>query len=83
MTLRSVLRSLAGLVAPVLLLVGEDLPAADWVRAGLNTNQPVWGVRGGLLWAVPPGGFRSASGPRGLIRLGYPIASSRLYVNQW
>jgi hypothetical protein len=48
--------------------------AAEWVRAGLNTNQPVWGVRGGLLWAIPPGGFRSASGPRGLIRLGYPIA---------
>jgi hypothetical protein len=58
---------------------GGSLRAADWVRAGLNTNQPIWGIRGGLLWAVPPGGFRAASGPRGLIRLGYPIASNGGY----
>ncbi|HOC58056.1 MAG TPA: hypothetical protein PKI20_20730 [Verrucomicrobiota bacterium] len=58
---------------------GENLPAADWVRAGLNTNQPIWGLRGGLLWAVPPGGFRAASGPRGLIRVGYPIATNGGY----
>jgi hypothetical protein len=49
------------------------------VRAGLNTNQPLWGVRGGLLWALPPGGFRFASGPRGLIRVGYPIATNGGY----
>jgi hypothetical protein len=48
----------------------------DWVRAGLNTNQPIWGPRGGLLWAVPPGGFRPAGGPRGLIRVGYPISTN-------
>jgi hypothetical protein len=46
--------------------------AADWVRPGVSTNQPVWGLRGGLLWAVPPGGFRAGE-PRGLIRLGYPV----------
>ena len=49
------------------------------MRAGLNTNQPVWGVRGGLLWALPPGGFRSASGPRGLIRVGFPTATNGGY----
>ncbi|MCW5553864.1 MAG: hypothetical protein KIS67_17110 [Verrucomicrobiae bacterium] len=53
--------------------------AADWVRAGMNTNQPVWGVRGGLLWAVAPGGFRANSEPRGLIRLGYPILTNGGY----
>lgn len=58
---------------------GENVSAADWVRAGLNTNQPLWGARGGLLWAVPPGGFRSASGPRGLIRVGYPISTNGSY----
>lgn len=58
---------------------GARARGADWVRAGLNTNQPLWGVRGGLLWAVPPGGFRSASGPRGLIRVGYPIATNGGY----
>jgi len=58
---------------------GRNAQAADWVRAGLNTNQPVWGVRGGLLWAIPPGGFRSSGGPRGLIRLGYPISTNGGY----
>jgi hypothetical protein len=58
---------------------GARAQATDWVRAGLNTNQPLWGVRGGLLWALPPGGFRSASGPRGLIRVGYPIATNGGY----
>lgn len=54
------------------LLGGVTASAADWVRAGLNTNQPVWGIRGGLLWATAPGGFRPGE-PRGLIRLGYPV----------
>jgi hypothetical protein len=58
---------------------GARAQSSDWVRAGLNTNQPLWGIRGGLLWAVPPGGFRSASGPRGLIRVGYPIATNGGY----
>ena len=59
--------------------VGGNAQAADWVRAGLNTNQPVWGVHGGLLWAVPPGGFRPGGEPRGLIRLGYPISTNGGY----
>lgn len=47
--------------------------AADWIRAGLNTNRPVWGLRGGLLFAIHPGGFSTGEGgPRGLIRIGYP-----------
>jgi hypothetical protein len=36
-------------------------------------------VRGGLLWAIPPGGFRAASGPRGLIRVGYPTSTNGGY----
>jgi hypothetical protein len=44
-----------------------------WVRAGLTTNSPVWGINGGFHFAVHPGGFtRGVGGPRGLIRLGYP-----------
>ena len=53
-------------------------PRTDWVRAGLNTNQPIWGVRGGLLWAIAPAGFRGRE-PRGLIRLGYPIINGNSY----
>jgi hypothetical protein len=52
--------------------------AADWVRPGWSTNQPVWGLRGGLLWAVAPGGFRGGE-PRGLIRLGYPVLAGQRY----
>jgi hypothetical protein len=50
----------------------------DWVRPGLSTNQPVWGIRGGLLWAVAPAGFRPGE-PRGLIRLGYPVLPEGRY----
>jgi len=52
--------------------------AADWSRPGLSTNQPVWGVRGGLLWAVAPAGFRGGE-PRGLLRLGYPVLPGNRY----
>ena len=58
---------------------GGKAQEADWVRAGLNTNQPLWGIRGGSLWAVPTGGFGSASGPRGLIRVGYPFPGRQLW----
>lgn len=66
----------------MLVLVSFIPPAADSadsVRPGLNTNQPVWGMRGGLLWAVSPGGFRANSEPRGLIRLGYPMLTNGGY----
>lgn len=53
--------------------------AVDWVRPGINTNQPVWGVRGGLMWALPPGGFRPRGEPGGLIRVGYPILTNGAY----
>lgn len=46
---------------------------ADWVRAGLDVQEPKWGLRGGLQFAIPPGGFTGGKGgPRGLIRIGYP-----------
>jgi hypothetical protein len=56
----------------------STVAAADWVRAGLNTNQLVWGARGGLLFAIHPAGFRTPE-PRGLIRLGYPILTNGDY----
>ena len=51
---------------------------SDWIRPGLSTNAPVWGVRGGLLWAVAPAGFRGGE-PRGLLRLGYPVLPENRY----
>ena len=57
-------------------------PGADspWLRAGLTTNAPVWGIRDGLQFALHPGGFtRGAGGPRGLIRIGYPTLTNGGY----
>ncbi len=51
----------------------RDKPVGvGWVRAGLNTDRSIWGVRGGLLWGLPPRTGPS-DGPRGLIRLRYPV----------
>lgn len=50
-------------------------PTMDWVRAGLNTNRPRWGIRGHLLWGLPAGGG-PFDGPRGLIRLWYPVLAN-------
>jgi hypothetical protein len=61
------------------LLAATPAPAeSDWIRPGVNTNQLVWGIRGGLLWAVAPAGFRSGE-PRGLIRLGFPVLPGKSY----
>ena len=62
----------------VLLATFSVAAETEWVRPGVNTNQPVWGIRGGLLWAVAPAGFRTGE-PRGLIRLGYPVLPGKRY----
>jgi hypothetical protein len=66
-------RRIAVVAALVLVGVGRSAEAA-WLRAGLTTNAPMWGRTEGLGWAIWPGGFGPGDGgPRGLIRLGYPI----------
>ena len=63
-----------------LLLAAGIVVGADWMRAGVNTNQPVWGLRGGLQFAIFPGGFTGGDGgPRGLIRIGYPTLAGGKY----
>ena len=65
----------------LIVLLAEVTGAAhssDWIRPGISTNQPVWGIRGGLLWAVAPAGFRPGE-PRGLIRIGYPVLPEGRY----
>ena len=65
------------LAALVLVTIGTAL-GTDWVRAG--EHQPVWGARGGLQFAIYPGGFTSGDGgPRGLIRIGYPTLTNGGY----
>lgn len=73
-----------GQTACWLLLVGlaSSVTSAEpqWVRPGITTNSPVWGIEGGLKFAIHPGGFTPRSGgPRGLIRLGYPTLENGAY----
>ena len=66
-------------IGSVLFAAGTGF-GADWVRAGTNDNQPFWGVRGGLQFAICPGGFSGGDGgPRGLIRIGYPTLTNGGY----
>jgi hypothetical protein len=53
-------------------------PAVAWIRAGVNTNLPAWGLHGGLRWGLPAG-RRSFDGPRGLIRVRYPVLANGEY----
>jgi hypothetical protein len=63
-----------------LLFAAGTAIGADWVRAGVNANQPVWGLRAGLQFAISPGGFTGGDGgPRGLIRIGYPTLTNGGY----
>ena len=48
---------------------GTAPAAGRWVRAGLTTNSPVWGVRGGLQFALHPGGFTHGPHPKALSRM--------------
>ena len=62
------------------LLLGVPVVGAEWIRPGVNTNAPIWGVRGHLQFALHPGGFGGREGgPRGLIRLGYPTLTNGGY----
>jgi hypothetical protein len=70
---------LAGLAGFSLLAVCSHANT-NWIRAGLTTNAPVWGLHGALLFAIPPAGFTDGDGgPRGLIRLGYPTLPDDRY----
>ena len=47
-----------------------QLPGAEWIQ----TDQPRWGLQGGLQFAIHPAGFGGRNGgPRGLIRVGAPV----------
>lgn len=50
-------------------------PAADWVRGGTDGKQPMWGLRGGVQFAIHP----AIRGPRGLIRVLYPTLAGGRY----
>lgn len=63
----------------IFLLAAAHAAAADWIRSGLDTNQPVWGLRGGLVWGLHLDDPRVKE-PRGLIRLCYPTLPGGRYA---
>lgn len=48
---------------------------SPWIQPADSKSPPRWGVEGELQFAVWPAGFKEGStgGPRGLIRIGYPV----------
>jgi len=46
-----------------------------WIRPGPDDRRPIWGIRGGIQVALWPASVEGPGegGPRGLLRLGYPI----------
>jgi hypothetical protein len=62
------------LLAALLLCGTGTSRGVEWLRPGLNSDKPLWGVASGLRFGIYPGSVtgRGDGGPRGLIRLGYP-----------
>src|SRR5438094_607618 len=46
-----------------------------WVRAGMNSERPLWGFRDGIQVGIWPASIEGEGegGPRGLFRIGYPV----------
>lgn len=46
-----------------------------WIRAGINSTRPLWGLKDGIQIGIWPASIEGngAGGPRGLFRIGYPI----------
>jgi hypothetical protein len=64
--------------AAILLACAGQVPVAAWAEspdAGwIQADQPRWGLRSGLQFAIHPAGFGGRNGgPRGLIRVGAPV----------
>lgn len=55
-------------------LLADSCLAVEWTRAGINTEEPRWGIKGELEIGLWSQGDRQ--GPRGLIRLYYPIGAA-------
>lgn len=60
-------------------LASQIAHGTQWARPGINSDSGVWGIEGGLKFAIPPAGFTPGGGPRGLIRIGYPVLSDGGY----
>lgn len=53
--------------------------ASRWIRAGIDVDRPVWGLANGIMVGLWPGAIDGVGngGPRGLLRIGYPLGEPR------
>lgn len=68
--------ALLGLVATLGSLDG----ASPWLGAGDDVDRPIWGLRDGIAVALWPAAIEEGGGeggPRGLLRIGYPLGEPR------
>ena len=66
------------LILATLAALALNASAVDAPTLISGTNQPVWGIYGGVVWAIPPASFAAGS-PRGLIRIAYPTLTNGGY----
>lgn len=62
------------LACGLLMLVGAP-PDSPWIRAGIDVQRPLWGLRNGICVGIWPASVEGPGdgGPRGLLRIGYPL----------
>ena len=51
----------------------HESASIEWIRSGKNTDRWAWGIRGHLMWGLAPPTGKPDDGPRGLIRIRYPV----------
>lgn len=68
---------IAAMAALTVLASGARTEPAVWIRAGINVGRPVWGLQGGIIVGIWPAAFEGPGdgGPRGLLRIGYPLGN--------
>lgn len=75
--------TLMGLLAGATLALAPSASRAEgpWIRAGIDTEKPIWGLREGIMVGIWPAAIEgdSVGGPRGLIRVGYPLGEPRIH----
>ncbi len=59
---------------------------AEWIRPEARSSKSIWGLRGGIVFALWPYGIEHASqpfggGPRGLLRIGYEHGDTIYHIN--
>jgi len=72
--------SLHGYLSPV--VRGSQGTKIEWIRP-VEAGRLIWGVKGGVVFAVWPSGFgkEGVGGPRGLLRIGYESDGEMALVN--